>query len=65
MLLLFIDFGLRRAEMANLKLNDLDLEGRRVRAIGKGNKIGIAPFFPRTAKALWAWLVERKVRARA
>ena len=30
MLLLFVDLGLRRAEMANLKLNDLDLEGRRL-----------------------------------
>jgi integrase len=59
MLLLFVDSGLRRAEMANLKLSDLDLDSRRVRVVGKGNKIGIAPFSPRTAKALWAWLIER------
>lgn len=64
MLLLFIDSGLRRAEMVNLKLNDIDLESRRVRVVGKGNKIGIAPFSARTAKALWAWLVERKARAK-
>ena len=64
MLLLFIDSGLRRAEMANLRLNDLDLESRRVRVVGKGNKIGIAPFSAKTAKALWAWLLERKPRAR-
>ena len=64
MLLLFIDSGLRRAEMGNLQLSDLDLESRRVRVLGKGNKVGIAPFSPRTAKALWAWLVERKSRAK-
>ncbi len=64
MLLLFIDSGMRRAEMGNLGLSDLDLESRRVRVVGKGNKIGIAPFSPRTAKALWAWLVERKPRAK-
>ncbi len=64
MLLLFIDSGMRRAEMVNLGLSDLDLESRRVRVLGKGNKIGIAPFSPRTAKALWAWLIERKPRAK-
>ena len=64
MLLLFIDSGLRRAEMVNLSLSDLDLDSRRVRVLGKGNKIGIAPFSPKTAKALWAWLMQRKLRAR-
>ena len=64
MLLLFVDSGLRRAELVNLRLSALDLESRRVRVLGKGNKIGIAPFSPRTAKALWAWLVERKPRAK-
>ena len=64
MLLLFIDSGLRRAELANLRLGDLDLENRRVRVVGKGNKIGIAPFSAKTAKALWAWLIERKSRAK-
>ena len=64
MLLLFVDSGLRRAELANLRLSDLDLESRRVQVLGKGNKIGIAPFSPRTAKALWAWLMQRRSRAK-
>lgn len=64
MLLLFVDSGLRRAELANLRLNDLDLESRRIRVLGKGNKVGIVPFCPKTAKALWAWLIERKPRAK-
>ena len=64
MLLLFIDSGLRRAETANLRISDLDLENRRARVLGKGNKIGVVPFSPKTAKALWAWLLERKLRAK-
>lgn len=64
MLLLFIDSGLRRGELANIRLSDLDLEGGRVRILGKGNKLGVAPFSPRTAKVLWAWLTVRKTRAR-
>jgi len=38
MLLLFIDSGLRRAEMANLRLSDLDLESRRVRVLVNTHK---------------------------
>jgi site-specific recombinase XerD len=64
MLLLFIDSGLRRAEMAHLKLIDLDLENGRVRVHGKGNKIGIAPFSAKPAKVIWSWLVERRSRSK-
>jgi site-specific recombinase XerD len=49
MLLLFIDSGLRRGELANIRLSDLDLEGGRVRILGKGNKVGVVPFSPKTA----------------
>jgi site-specific recombinase XerD len=64
MLLLYLDSGLRRAELVNIKLSDLDLENRRIRVVGKGNKVGVVPFSPRTAKALWAWLILRKIRAK-
>ncbi len=64
MLLLFVDSGLRRAELANIKLNDLDLENRRIRVLGKGNKVGIVPFSSKTAKSLWAWLILRKSRVK-
>ncbi len=63
MLLLFLDSGLRRAEMANLKLRDLHLDARRVMVLGKGNKVGVVPFCSKTAKAIWFYLVERKNRA--
>jgi site-specific recombinase XerD len=64
MLLLFIDSGLRRAEMVNLRISDLDLDSKRVRVVGKGGKVGIAPFSAKTAKALWSWLIERKTRSK-
>jgi site-specific recombinase XerD len=64
MLLLFIDSGLRRAEMVNLTINDLDMDNRIVHVIGKGNKPGIAPFSSKTAKALWNWLIMRRNRAK-
>ena len=63
MLLVFLDSGLRRAEMASLKLRDLRLDARRVTVIGKGNKVGIVPFCPKTAKTIWFYLVDRENRA--
>ena len=32
--------------------------------IGKGNKVGMCPFSPKTAKAIWAYLIQRKRRAK-
>ena len=64
MLLLFIDSGLRRAEMVNLRLADLNIDNRLIHVIGKGNKPGIVPFSPKTAKAFWNWLIMRRDRAR-
>ena len=64
MLFLFIDSGLRRAEMANLRINDLDLNNKQIRVIGKGNKVGVVPFSAKTAKTIWLWLVERKTRSK-
>jgi site-specific recombinase XerC len=64
MLLLFLDSAIRRAELNNLQIGDIDLENRRLRVLGKGNRVGIAPFSVKTAKALWTWLLERKARAK-
>ena len=65
MILLFVDSALRRKEMVGLRLSDLDLDARRVRVVGKGGTIGIVPFCPRTAKALWNYLLERRSRAKS
>jgi integrase len=65
MVLLFVDSALRRKEMVDLRITDLDLENRHVRVLGKGNKVGIVPFSPKAAKAIWIYLVERKSRAKS
>lgn len=41
---LLIDTGLRRAEIANLKLDDVDLDQRTVRVLGKGGRVRVLPF---------------------
>lgn len=64
MLFLFIDSGLRRAELVNLRLDDVSLEKKVSRVVGKGNKVGIAPFSVKTAKIIWSWTIERKKRAK-
>jgi len=63
-LLLLVDTALRASELAQLGLTDLNLEQKWVRVIGKGSKVGICPFSAKTTKALWAYLVERKRRAK-
>lgn len=56
-----LDTGLRRQEVANLTLADLDLPGRRLTVrLGKGNKGRIVPFTAATAHALAVWLVARE-----
>jgi site-specific recombinase XerD len=65
MILLFIDSGLRLSELALSTLQDLDLEQKSVRVVGKGNKVGICPFSSKTAKAIWLYLLERKKRAKS
>jgi site-specific recombinase XerD len=65
MVLLFVDSALRRKEMVDLRITDLDLENRHVRVLGKGNKVGIVPFSPKAAKAIWIYLMERKSRAKS
>lgn len=64
MLLLFIDSATRLGEMVGLQINDVDLNNRILHILGKGNKKGIAPFSSITAKVLWNWEIQRKLRAK-
>lgn len=48
--------GLRVSEVAGLDVEDLDREGRTVRAMGKGRKERIVPFGAKAAAALDAYL---------
>jgi len=41
---LFTESGMRLTELANLKIQDIDWQNRKVKVIGKGRKEGFAPF---------------------
>lgn len=59
MLELLYGSGLRAAELVGLELLQLDLVGRSVRVIGKGNKERTVPFGEKAEAALAAWLEVR------
>lgn len=50
--------GLRVGELVGLDWNDIDLEGRTVRVLGKGGKERMVPFGVPAEEALRAWLQE-------
>jgi site-specific recombinase XerC len=56
---LFLDSGLRRAELANLAVDDLDLDHREVTVLGKGRRTRTVSFGRKAAWALDRYLTER------
>ena len=52
--------GIRLSELTGLKVQDIDQEGRLVRVLGKGNKERIVPLGRQAAKAVGAYLEERR-----
>jgi site-specific recombinase XerD len=58
---LFYASGLRLSELAAIDLENLDLNGRMVRVMGKGGKERIVPFNDKTRASLAAWLKDRAV----
>ena len=56
---LFYASGLRLSELAAIDLENLDLNGRMVRVMGKGGKERLVPFNHSTAAALRAWMKDR------
>jgi site-specific recombinase XerD len=57
---LLIDTGMRRSEVANLRVQDIDWEMQTVTVMGKGRRPRACPFGKKTAQAL-----DRYLRARA
>lgn len=57
---LFIDSGIRRAEMATIALDDVDLDAGAVLVHGKGNRYRHAPFGSRTTESLDRYLRARR-----
>jgi site-specific recombinase XerD len=57
---LFIDTGMRRAELSALALNDLDMDAQHVFVLGKGRKPRVVPFGVKSAQALARYLRVRE-----
>lgn len=56
---LFYASGLRLSELVGIDLEDVNLNGRMVRVMGKGRKERLLPFNQSTATALRAWMKDR------
>ena len=56
---LFYASGLRLSELVGLDLEDVDLQGRMVRVMGKGRKERLVPFNTSAQKALKDWYKDR------
>ena len=56
---LFYASGLRLSELVGLDLEDVNLQARMVRAMGKGAKERLVPFNSATEESLRAWLAKR------
>lgn len=61
MVRLFVDTGMRVAEMCGISLDDLDMRADQVTVRGKGDRVRILPFGAKTGTALERYL---RVRAR-
>jgi site-specific recombinase XerD len=59
LILMFLDSGLRLSELANIKLQDIDVDNGRVRVTGKGNKERVVRIGKTAQKALWRYLMYR------
>lgn len=64
-LLVFIDCGARLSEVANLRVEDVDLDLQTLTVIGKGSRVRVLPIGARTVKAIDRYLRARRSGARA
>lgn len=62
---LFYSSGLRLAELANLRLTDVDMRDATVRVTGKGNKTRVVPVGKPALASLVQWLAARSTLAAA
>ena len=62
MILLFLDTGLRKKELAGLQLDDVDFDHELVTTKGKGNKERYVRMGKRTQRALLRYLMQRRDR---
>ena len=57
---LFYSTGIRRSELINIRLPNLDLTARLLKVKGKGNKERFVPLLPSVVASIHAYLPERK-----
>jgi site-specific recombinase XerD len=57
---LFVESGLRLSELANIKPEDINGQGRCIKVLGKGRKVAFAPFGYLADQYLTTWLAEYK-----
>lgn len=55
---LFLGTGLRLAELANLKVDDVDLNDRTIQVLGKGKKYALVPISPRLRQELYRYIYD-------
>ncbi len=55
---LLADSGCRRAELVAIRVQDMDLVNRRIRVLGKGGKLGLLIFGPKTQRLLREYMEE-------
>jgi len=60
MVLTLIDTGIRREELAKIKITDINLDARLISITGKGRKQRLIPVSPTTLKTVWQYLKMRK-----
>ncbi|SDL53849.1 integrase/recombinase XerC [Salinimicrobium catena] len=60
MVVLLYSTGIRRSELINIKLQNVDVPGRSLKVIGKGNKERFIPLLPFVVEVLEEYLPERK-----
>jgi len=58
--LLFLDTGLRLAELASIQLQDIDFDDETIRVLGKGSKERIVRMGKTTQKALLKYILSRR-----
>lgn len=56
-ILILLDTGIRASELVSIQRDDIDLANRRIKVLGKGNKERFVPISPKTASAIFKYLV--------
>jgi len=62
---LLLDTGVRRSELAHLKMEDVDLMNQTLRVTGKGSRVRVVPFGKKAARDLDRYVRSRSMHSQA